>query len=86
MENREEVFLPSSVRQARILELENYSNFELAEVITAMEINAVKKDVEIANLKKAFRMINDIIEEDIDLMLMLSHLTYAIKLSRPLFQ
>ena len=86
MENREEVFLPSSVRQARILELENYSNFELAEVITAMEINAVKKDVEIANLKKAFIMITDIIEEDIDLMLMLSHLTYAIKLSRPLFQ
>ena len=85
MENREEVFLPSSVRQARILELENYSNFELAEVITAMEINVVKKDVEIANLKKAFAMINDIIEEDIDLMLMLSHLTYAIKSSRPLF-
>lgn len=86
MENREEVFLPSSVRQARIFELENYSNFELAEVITAMEMTAVKKDVEIANLKKAFMMINDIIEEDIDLMLMLSHLTYAIKLSRPLFQ
>lgn len=62
MENREEVFLPSSVRQARILELENYSNFELAEVITAMEINAVQKDVDIAQLRRVLIVMNNKLE------------------------
>jgi hypothetical protein len=59
MENREEVFIPSSVRQARILELENYSNFELAEVITSMEVSAVQKDVDIAQLRRVLIVINN---------------------------
>lgn len=52
MENREEVFLPSSVRQDRINELEQYSVIELAEVVYSLEMSAVKKDVEIAQLKR----------------------------------
>lgn len=59
MENREEVFIPSSVRQARILELENYSNFELAEVITSLEVSVVQKDVDIAQLRRVLIVINN---------------------------
>jgi uncharacterized coiled-coil protein SlyX len=59
MENREEVFIPSSTRQARILELENYSNFELAEVITSMEVNVVQKDVDIAQLRRVLIVVNN---------------------------
>jgi len=58
MENREEVFIPSSVRQARILELENYSNFELAEVITSLEMTVVQKDVEIARITRTMEEIH----------------------------
>ena len=59
MENKEEVFIPSSTRQARILELENYSNFELAEVITSMEVNVVQKDVDIAQLRRVLIVMNN---------------------------
>jgi uncharacterized coiled-coil protein SlyX len=58
MENREEVFIPSSVRQARILELENYSNFELAETITSLEMTVVQKDVEIARITRTMEEIH----------------------------
>jgi len=58
MENREEVFIPSSVRQARIFELENYSNFELAEVITSLEMTVVEKDVEIARITRTMEEIH----------------------------
>jgi uncharacterized coiled-coil protein SlyX len=58
MENREEVFIPSSTRQARILELENYSNFELAETITSLEMTVVQKDVEIARITRTMEEIH----------------------------
>lgn len=59
MENREEVFLPSSVRQDRINELEQYSVVELAEVVYSLEMSAVKKDVEIAQLKRVLIVVNN---------------------------
>ena len=58
MENREEVFLPSSVRQERINELEQYSVVELAEVVYSLEMSAVQKDVEIARIERTMEEIH----------------------------
>ena len=58
MENREEVFIPSSVRQDRINELEQYSVIELAEVVYDLEMTVVQKDVEIARIERTMEEIH----------------------------